>query len=105
MLFFVRHKPSEKIVACGVNYPNPFRKNSQGKYDSCSFHGWAVDPEHRRKGLAFPLMFGATSLLMWKDKIRYASGPVGAENKANTGIAQKLVGSKGRTHIILEIKV
>jgi len=104
MIFFVRYKPTSKIVACGSYLPNPFRKNDNGNYDSCVLYSWAVEPEHRRKGLVM-LMYGATSLQLWKEKFRYASGPVPADNVANTAMAYKLGGINSRIHLILEYKL
>ncbi|MFX1402439.1 MAG: hypothetical protein ACFE8V_14475 [Promethearchaeota archaeon] len=103
-LFFVRYKPTKKIVACGACLPNIFRKNINNFYDSIVYFTWAVDPKHRRKGITI-LMFGAVSLLLWKKKVRYSSGPVAKDNLANTRVAMKLGAAKGRTHLILEYKV
>ena len=92
------------MVSCGYVIPNPFSKDSKGRLDSISFHDWVVDPDHRRKGLAM-LMYGATSLHVFKDKIRWGSWPVGAENIANAKAAEKMGGKKDRTHLILEYKI
>ncbi len=101
MIFFVRYKPTDEIVACGNYLPNPFRKDNMGNYDSCITYTWAVIPEHRRKGLTM-LMYGATSLQAWKKKIRYGGGPMGSNIKTNAGMAKKIGGKIGRTHLILE---
>jgi len=101
MIFFVRYKPTDKIVACGNYLPNPFRKDINGNYDSCIVYSWVVAPEHRRKGLAM-LMYGATSLQAWKKKIRYGGGPMGNNIKSNAGMAVKIGGKIGRTRVILE---
>ena len=42
MVFFVRYKPTQEIVACGSYIPNPFRKDDKGNYDSCLTLTWAV---------------------------------------------------------------
>ena len=101
MIFFVRYKPSGKLVACGNYLPNPFRKDSNGNYDSCIVYTWVVDPNHRRKGLVF-LMYGATSLLLKEKNILYAGGPIPSDNFANTEVAKALGGEIARTHMILE---
>lgn len=85
MIFLVKYKPTEKIVACGAYLPNPFRKDSKGNYDSCVIYTWAVESKHRRKGLGM-LMYGATSQLLWKHKIKYGIGPMPKSNIANMGL-------------------
>lgn len=102
-IFFVKYRTLNKIVACGACLPNIFRKNLKGQYDSVVYFTWVTDPNHRRKGLVM-LMYGATSLLLWKNKIRYGSGPVAKDNIANTEVAKKIGGIKGRTHLILELR-
>ncbi|MFX0025060.1 MAG: hypothetical protein ACFE8M_01505 [Candidatus Hermodarchaeota archaeon] len=104
MFFFIKDKIKDKIVACGANIPNPFRKDSKGNYNSIVYYTWVVDPEYRRKGLTI-LMYGATSLLMWKKKIRYSSGSVASDNIANTEVAKALGAVHTRTHFILEYKL
>ncbi|MFX1392696.1 MAG: hypothetical protein ACFFAH_03895 [Promethearchaeota archaeon] len=104
MVFFVKYIPTGKIVACGSYLVNPFRKNYKGNFDSCIIYTWAVDSEHRRKGLAM-LMYGATSLHLRKNKFKYISGQIDFENIANTEVAKKLTGIKSRTHIILECDI
>lgn len=104
MIFFVKFKPTNEIVACGSYLPNPFRKDKKGNYDSCLTLTWAVMPEHRRKGLAI-LMYGATSLQAWKKKIRYGGGPMGSDIKENAEMAKKIGAIIGRTHLILECKL
>lgn len=104
MVFLVKYRTTGKIVACGAYLPNPFRKDNKGNYDSCVVYTWAVEPEHRRKGLVL-LMYGATSLLLWKKKIKYGAGPIGSDNKNNIEVAKRLAGKIDRTHLILEYKV
>jgi len=104
MLIFVRHKPSDKIVACGTCIPNPFRKDDKGNYDSCIAFTWAIEPEYRKKGLSM-LMFGETSRRAWKMKMRYISAPVERENLTNKIVENKLFLENKRTHIILEKKL
>ncbi|TFG11738.1 MAG: hypothetical protein EU535_06905 [Promethearchaeota archaeon] len=104
MIFFIRYKPTNQIVACGSFLPNPFRKNNKGNFDSCIVYTWAVIPSHRRKGLAM-LMYGATSIQAWKYKIRYGIGPVGSNVKANMELGKKLGASIGRTYVVLEFTI
>ena len=101
MFFFVKYKLTQEIVECGSYVPNIFRKNAKGEYDSCITLTWAVSPKHRRKGLAF-LMYGATSLLLWKKGIRYGGGPMSDKNKENAEMAKKVGGMIRRTHLLLE---
>ena len=103
MLFFVRYIPTEEIIACGSYLPNPFRKDTKGNYDSCVIYTWVVDPKHRRKGITM-LMYGATSLQLFKKKVIYGSGPIPSDNIANTEVANVIGGAKGRTHLVLEFK-
>lgn len=104
MIFFIRFKPTDQIIACGSFLPNPFRKDNKGNFDSCMVYTWAVEPTHRRKGLAM-LMYGATSIQAWKHKIRYGIGPVGSNIKANMELGKKLGASIGRTYVVLEFMV
>lgn len=105
MIFFIRYKPSSKIIACGAYLPNPFRKSKKNIYDSTYVFTWVVEPEYRRKGIAF-LMYGATSLLLWEKKVKYASGMISSYNKANTELAiKKLAGVETRKHILLEYHI
>lgn len=101
LIFFVRYKPSGKLVACGNYLPNPFSKNSKGNYDSFIIHTWVVDPNHRRKGLIF-LIYGATSLLLKEKNINYGCGTISGDNLASNKAAKALGGGISRTHLILE---
>ena len=102
MIFFIKDKLKNKIIACGAYLPNPFRRNKKKIYDSVYLFTWVVEPEYRRKGIAF-LMYGATSLLLWKKKVKYGSGTISSFNKANTGLAvKKLAGIETRKHVLVE---
>ena len=104
MIFFVRYKPSGKIVACGAYLPNPFRKDSEGNFDSCVIYTWAVNRSHRRKGLVM-LMYSNITQQLLKKGIKHGSGPIPKDNLANTGFAKKLGGKESRSHLILEAKL
>ncbi|MFX1314869.1 MAG: GNAT family N-acetyltransferase [Promethearchaeota archaeon] len=104
MIFFVRYKPENKIVACGTCLPNPFRKDAKGNYDSCIIYSSVVEPEHRRKGLGM-LMYGETARQMWKKKIKYICGPIPTDNINTIAYAKKLGGIHSRTHLILEYEI
>jgi hypothetical protein len=95
MFNFIKHKPSNKIVACGCYFRNPFQK------DTIIAYSWVVDPKYRRKGLVL-LMVGATSLPAWKDKFRYCSGTIASDNFNNSEVAKRLGLDIKRTHLILE---
>ncbi|MFW9901011.1 MAG: hypothetical protein ACFFDY_06950 [Candidatus Thorarchaeota archaeon] len=107
MMWMVYYKPTGEAIACGYIIPNAFSVNQKGKWkgklDSVSFHDWVVHPDHRRAGIAM-LMYGhtATQLMPPKNSITWGSYPVGAENIANSKMAQKMLGKKNRTHLILE---
>ena len=47
-------------------------------------------------------MYGATSLLLKENNIKYAFGLIPSDNIANTEILKALGGGVSRTHIILE---
>ncbi len=100
MIYFVRYKPTNEIVACGCFIPNPFRKDEKGNYDSCIPLTLAVKPEHRGKRLGL-LMYGATSLQAWEKKIRYAGGPIAGDLKVSEKFAKNVGGKVCRTHVIL----
>jgi len=105
MIMFIRYKPTGKIVGCGSCLPNPFRKDTKGNYDSIVAYSWAINQEHRKKGLTL-LMFGATSLQAWKKKLRYTSTPTGGEeNLRITKFANFINLQNKRTHLILELNL
>ena len=104
MIFFVKYKPENKIVACGTCLPNPFRKDAKGNYDSCIIYSSVVESEHRRKGLGM-LMYGETAHQMWKKKIKYICGPIPANNINTIAYAKRLGGMHSRTHLILEYTI
>lgn len=101
MIAFVKYKPTNKIISTASYLPNPFRINERGIYDSCVLFSWVVEPEHRRNGIT-QLIYGATSLLLWKKGIRFLNGFVGTDNKANINAARKIGGKLSRKHLILE---
>lgn len=108
MMWVVREKATEKMVACGYVIPDPYHLNRKGELNSISFHAWVVHPEHRRNYLAM-IMYGFTSL-RGKDRktshyIIRGSWPVGAENIANGSAARKMGGKKDRSHLILQYKL
>ena len=101
MFFFLRYKPTKKIVACGCNLPNPFRKNEKGLYDSFVAYSYAIEKEHRGKSLVF-LMGGANSLIGWKKKFRYGLVLTGNTDKKGGNIIERIGLTKSRTHLILQ---
>ena len=108
MIWIVRHKKTNQMVANGYVIPDIFSNNKKGELNSISFHAWVVHPEHRRNYLAM-IMYGFTSLLGINRKtphyINRGSWPVGAENIANGNAAKKMGGKKDRSHLILEIQL
>jgi hypothetical protein len=105
MMWIVREKATEKMVANGYVIPDPYHRNRKGELNSISFHAWVVRPEHRRNYLAM-IMYGFTSL-RGKDRktphyITRGSWPVGAENIPNGKAAIKMGGKKDRSHLILQ---
>ncbi|TFF88437.1 MAG: hypothetical protein EU549_02995 [Promethearchaeota archaeon] len=103
MIYFVRHKPTNKIVGCGSCLPNLFRKNNKGNYDSFIAYTMSVSHEYRDKGLAL-LLYGPTSIQAWKKKLIYGSAPTEAKNKRFGRFAKRINGEKKRSHLILEFK-
>ena len=109
MMWMVYHKPTDEAIACGYVVPNPFSKSKKrkwaGQWNSLSFHDWVVHPDHRRSGIAM-LMYGHTSLQLMSPKgsAEWGSFPVGADNVANAKMAQKMLGKKNRTHLILQLE-
>ncbi len=105
MITFIRYKPTGKIVACASCLPNPFRKDAKGNYDSIVAYSWAIEPEHRKKGLTL-LIWGGTSLQAWKKKLRYTSGPTGGKENIRFAKFAKLINLENRrTHLVLELKL
>jgi len=101
MFYFLRYKPTGKIIACGSNLPNPFRKNDKGIYDSFVAYSYAIEKEHRGKSLVL-LMGGANSLIGWKKKMRYGSVLTGNADKSGGNIMERIGLTKRRTHMILQ---
>jgi hypothetical protein len=104
MIWYVMHKPTNEMVACGYILPNVFSRTKQGKLDSASFHDWVVHPDHRRAGLAM-FMYGETSLRVVPKHVKWGSWPVGADNEANAAAARKMGGKRDRRHLILELEL
>lgn len=105
MFFFLRYKPTGKIIACGANLPNPFRKNEKGIHDSFAAYSYAIEKEHRGKSLIV-LMVCANSLDAWKNKLRYTSVLLGnVDDKSGGNIMEKMNLAKRRTHLILQYKI
>ncbi|TFG06496.1 MAG: hypothetical protein EU539_07490 [Promethearchaeota archaeon] len=105
MIFFVRYKPTGEIVGCGSNLPNPFSTDEKGNNDSIVAYTWAVSPKHRGKGLPL-LMYGATSLDLWKKGIRYTSVPTGGKATHSFEKYAKILNlQKKRFHLVLELKL
>ncbi|TFF84896.1 MAG: hypothetical protein EU518_02045 [Promethearchaeota archaeon] len=104
MIQFVKHKPSQKIIACGAAIPNVFRKNLNGKIDSCAIFTAAINKKHRGMGIG-TFMFGKTSQLLHKNNIRDGSAPIDPNNLVIKNLLENLGGRKSRTHIILEKKI
>jgi len=102
MFFFLRYRPTGKIIACGANVPDPFRKTEKDRYDSFSPYTYAIDKEHRGKSLIV-LMVGANSLDTWKKKLRYSAVLIGnVDDKSGGNIMEKMNLAKRRTHLILQ---
>ena len=104
MFFFLRYKPTGKIIACGCLIPNPFRKNEKGIYDSFAPYSYAIDKDHRGKSLIV-LMVGGNSLEAWKRKLRYSAVLIGNVDKSGGNIMEKMGLKKKRTHFILQYSV
>jgi len=104
MFFFARHKPSNKIVACGSNLPNPFRKDHNGKQDSFVAFTVVINAEHQNKGLVI-LLTGVNFLQMRRRNMRYLSGPANNSHEISTHVARKLGLNDLRTHLILELNI
>jgi hypothetical protein len=101
MFSFVRHKPTEKIIASSMCLPNPFRKNAYGKYDSLVGYSWVVDKEHRIKGIGM-LMYGSMTIMALQKNFEYCSGPVSMDNENTIKFAKSVDYELKRRHIILE---
>lgn len=103
MFNFVRYKKTNEIIACMAGVPNPFRKNENGNYDSFNYFTFAIDKEHRRKGLGW-LISKYVFDHAYKKGVTYFSSPVGSKQKVLNLMASKVSVSSLRTHIILKYK-
>jgi len=105
MMWIVRDKKTNQMVASGYILPNVFHKNKKGEVDSMSCQSWVVHSDHRKKYLS-SLMYGFTLLQAMDRKtphyIKGGSWPVGSDNIANAYVARKMGGKKDRSHLILE---
>ncbi len=104
MFFFVRHKPTGKIIASGSNLPNPFQKDESGNDISFVAYTVAVEPAYRKKGISL-LMTGTNFLRMGKKNMRYISGPANSSHEVSTHIARKIELLDKRTHLIMELRL
>ena len=50
-------------------------------------------------------MVGENATMDYKKGIRYASGPIAADNKQNTGLAKRQGFRNSRAHVILELEI
>lgn len=100
MLPFVKHKPSNKIIACASFIPDPFRQTESYKTDTFIIFTWLVDKEHREKGL-IRLIYGATLMELWDKGIRNTLGTIAVSNIPSTQVAKNLYGISTRVHDLL----
>jgi len=103
MFPFVRHKASNKIIACMALVPNPFRKSDNGFIDSFNFFTFVVDKEHRKKGIGW-LVSKEVLYQAKKKNMTYFSSPVVSSQKTIREMAKKVGVSSLRTHLILKYK-
>ncbi len=102
MFLFLRYKITGEIVGCIACLPNPFRRNTQGNYDSFAPFSIVLDKVHRKKGVG--LLIIKTIFEGANEKnIRYLSSPVESRQKVSIYLATFKAGlSLSRTHLILE---
>jgi len=102
MFLFVKLKKTGEIIGCMICIPNPFRKDSQGNYDSFVPYSIVVDKEHRQKGISL-LLTKTIGDQAHKRHIRYSSVPVESRQKLSIFLVKSKVGLfHARTHLILE---
>ncbi len=105
MVWVVKYKPTNKIVATGHMAPNPFMKDKNGNLNSVSFEHLVVDKEYQGKGIAV-FIYSKTMELAIDPKgngLKFATGSYGKDNKKIISyIKNYMDGKLERRHVILE---
>jgi hypothetical protein len=98
MVWVVKYKPTNRIIATGHIAPNPFEENSG------SFEHYVIDKDHQGKGLAV-FMYIKTKELA-KESMLTGSGSYDPENEKIISFIEKyMYGVRNRRHIILEYDI
>jgi hypothetical protein len=103
MVWVVKYKPTNQVIASGYILPNMFSEDDDGNINTISMHDWVVHPDHRRKGMTI-YMYGMLSLELMPPKGHLSWGiwQVGKDNVANSKAAQNMGGKLERTLVVLE---
>jgi len=104
MITFLRYKPTNQIVGSFICFPNPFRKNNKGIYDSYIAFSILIDKEHQAKGMGGILALSAVNEAS-KNEIRYNATPVESNAFRSISICKKFGLKIKRAHLILEYKI
>jgi len=100
MVFYIKYKPYDKIIASGAFLPDIFRR-TKDKITSTVVYSWAINPDHRRKGLSL-LMYDATMSELSKLGISHYTSRISSKNISSSKVAEFLNGVHTRTHVLLE---
>jgi len=103
MIFYIKYKPDNKMIASGAFLPDIFRRE-KGKIKSTVVYTWAIDPDHRRKGLSL-LMYDVTMSELSRLGITHYTSRIGSENVSSSKVAKILNGIHTRTHALLEYRL
>ncbi|MBD3212100.1 MAG: hypothetical protein GF311_05765 [Candidatus Lokiarchaeota archaeon] len=104
MIIFIKHKPTNEIVASGTFLPEPFRIFPNGKTDCFCIYSWVIDKNYRGKGLAI-LLYGGSIIQLWKKGVKNAFASTG-ENNMSVDIIEKVFGGvRTKSHVLLEKKI
>ncbi|TFG06497.1 MAG: hypothetical protein EU539_07495 [Promethearchaeota archaeon] len=101
MFFFVRYKPTGKIIACGSNIPNLFQIEKKNALKSFVAYTIAIELEYRNKGLSM-FIIKMNFSEMKKQGMNHISGPTESSHEISERLAKNLGLKNKRAHLVLE---
>lgn len=104
MITFIKYKITNEIVGCFFCFPNPFRKDESGLYDSYMAFIILIDKEHQGKGLGGLLSLYSANKA-WGNNIHYNITPVESKAKRSIALSKKFGFKPKRAHLILEYTI
>ncbi|MBY9007903.1 MAG: hypothetical protein KGD63_14270 [Candidatus Lokiarchaeota archaeon] len=109
LIWVIKHKPTERIIACGHLAPNPFLKDKHGRLLSASIEHVVIEKDFQGRGLSiFMYCKALPNVINPKrgDRMKYYTNSIGIDNKRAIEFVKKYInGIRDRRHLILEYKL